>query len=137
MDEYIDRNMSLKAIDEILSQTDPESEEQIGVLKCRTVIREMAASDVQEVVRCKHCKYWNKQKYSSQGKCVLNGNYPTGEWYCANGDRDEVQEIVRCKDCKYLMFSDCYGECSKAIKGIVMPDDFCSLGERRDTNDRQ
>ena len=49
---------------------------------------------------------------------------------------DTVQDVGRCKDCKYLMFSECYGECSKAIRGIVMPDDFCGLGERRDTNDR-
>ena len=37
-------------------------------------------------------------------------------------------EIVHCKDCKYLMFSDCYGECSKAYKGIVRPDDSCGHG---------
>ena len=48
-----------------------------------------------------------------------------------NAPSADVQEIVRCKDCKYLMFSDCYGECSKGKKGIVMPDDFCSCGERR------
>ena len=35
-------------------------------------------------------------------------------------------------DCKYLIFSDCYGECSKAIKGIVQPDDFCAYGERKE-----
>ena len=43
----------------------------------------------------------------------------------------EGMEVLKCKDCKYLMFSDFYGECSKDIKGIVMPDDFCSYGERR------
>lgn len=48
--EYIDRNASLKAIDEIFSKTDPKSEEQIGVLKCRAAIREMEAADVAEVV---------------------------------------------------------------------------------------
>ena len=44
--EYIDRNASLKAIDEIFSKTDQKSEEQIGVLKCRAAIREMEAADV-------------------------------------------------------------------------------------------
>lgn len=48
--EYIDRNASLKAIDEIFSKTDQKSEEQIGVLKCRAAIREMEAADVAEVV---------------------------------------------------------------------------------------
>ena len=40
-------------------------------------------------------------------------------------------ERVYCKDCKYLIFSDCYGECSKAYRGIVNPDNYCEHGERR------
>lgn len=40
-----------------------------------------------------------------------------------------------CKDCKYLMFSDCYGECSKAYKGIVNADDYCEHGEEKDNGD--
>ena len=46
----------------------------------------------------------------------------------------DVVEVVRCKDCKNLMFSNFYGECSKAHMGIVRPDDFCSYGERKDEN---
>lgn len=44
----------------------------------------------------------------------------------------DLVEVVRCKDCKYLMFSDFYGECSKAHFGIVSPNDFCSRGERKE-----
>jgi hypothetical protein len=44
---------------------------------------------------------------------------------------EDTVEIVKCKDCKYLMFSDFYGECSRACLGIVSPDDFCSRGERK------
>ena len=44
----------------------------------------------------------------------------------------DVVPVVRCKDCKHLMFSDCYGECSRGYMGIVSPDDYCSYGERRD-----
>lgn len=44
----------------------------------------------------------------------------------------DVAEVVRCIDCKHLMFSDCYGECSRGYMGIVSPDDFCSRGERKD-----
>ena len=36
--------------------------------------------------------------------------------------------MVYCKDCDYLMFSDCYGECKKAYKGIVNPTDTCLNG---------
>lgn len=43
----------------------------------------------------------------------------------------DYRKVVRCKDCRYLMFSDCYGECSKRHLGIVDPNDFCSRGERR------
>lgn len=44
----------------------------------------------------------------------------------------DVVEVVRCKECKNLMFSDFYGECSKAHFGIVSPNDFCSRGERKE-----
>ena len=44
-------------------------------------------------------------------------------------------DVVRCRECKYLMFSDCYGECSKGHLGIVRPDDFCSYGERKEGAD--
>jgi hypothetical protein len=43
----------------------------------------------------------------------------------------DVVEVVRCKDCEYLMFSDMYGECGKAVLGIVSPNDYCSRGIRR------
>lgn len=42
-------------------------------------------------------------------------------------------EPVHCKDCQHLMFSDCYGECTKCHLGIVRPDDSCEFGERRAT----
>ena len=45
-----------------------------------------------------------------------------------------VVPVVRCKDCKHLMFSDCYGECSRGYMGIVSPDDYCSYGERKCNN---
>ena len=37
---------------------------------------------------------------------------------------------VQCRDCAHLMFSDCYGECSKGHRGIVKPDDSCEFGEK-------
>lgn len=47
----------------------------------------------------------------------------------------DVVPVVRCKDCKHLMFSDCYGECSRGYMGIVSPDDYCSYGERKCNNE--
>lgn len=42
----------------------------------------------------------------------------------ANANND-----VKCVNCAHLMFSDCYGECSKGYKGIVSPNDSCGRGE--------
>lgn len=44
----------------------------------------------------------------------------------------DMVEVVRCKDCKYLMFSDCYGECSRGYLGIVQPDCYCCYGEKKE-----
>lgn len=49
----------------------------------------------------------------------------------------EVAPVVHCKDCENLMFSDCYGECSKGYLSIVNPDDYCSRGVRRKEGDNQ
>lgn len=48
---------------------------------------------------------------------VMNGNYNNN---------------VECWQCKHLMFSDCYGECSKDyINGILQPHFSCGKGEFR------
>lgn len=44
----------------------------------------------------------------------------------------DVAPVVRCKDCKYLMFSDCYGECSRGYLGIVRPDCYCCYGKKKE-----
>ena len=49
--------------------------------------------------------------------------------------KKEYTDPVHCKDCQHLMFSDCYGECSKGHKGIVKPDDYCEYGVKK--NDTQ
>ena len=41
------------------------------------------------VVHCEDCKWWTKQKAQPQGRCELGGFYPTGGWYCANGQREK------------------------------------------------
>ena len=44
---------------------------------------------VEELVRCKDCKWWTKQEASLQGRCEAYGMYPTGEWFCARGERKD------------------------------------------------
>lgn len=53
------------------------------------VIDNAPTIDAVPVVRCKDCRWWAKQEKSIQGRCALNGTYPTGGWYCANGEREE------------------------------------------------
>ena len=73
-------------------------------------------------VACKGCVRYGTDL--SCESCVVN-DAPT----------IDAVAVVRCRECKYLMFSDCYGECSKGYLGIVRPDDFCSYGERKEGAD--
>lgn len=45
--------------------------------------------NIGELIRCKDCKWWSKEKDSLQGRCALLQMYPTGKWYCANAERKE------------------------------------------------
>ena len=80
---------------------------------------------------CKFCA-----KYEM---CIANGiNRKGSHLYCWEQLKlltADVVPVVRCKDCKHLMFSDCYGECSRGYMGIVSPDDYCSYGERKCNNE--
>lgn len=53
------------------------------------LINEAPTVDAVPVVRCKDCKWWTKQEKSIQGRCALTGTYPTGGWYCGNGERKD------------------------------------------------
>jgi len=53
------------------------------------VIDRAPTIDAVPVVRCKDCKWWTKQEKSIQGRCALTGTYPTGGWYCGNGERKD------------------------------------------------
>ena len=50
MAEYIEREIALNLISDIFFKTDPDGEEQCGVIKCSKVIRNAPAADVVEVV---------------------------------------------------------------------------------------
>ena len=52
-------------------------------------IDEQPTVDAVPVVRCKDCRWWTKQEKSIQGRCALTGTYPTGGWYCGNGERKD------------------------------------------------
>lgn len=49
-------------------------------------IKELPTAQL-EIIRCKDCEWWKKQKDSLQGRCELMRMYPTGAWYCGNARR--------------------------------------------------
>lgn len=52
-------------------------------------VQEYDILSVDLLVRCKDCKWWTKQEESLQGRCDAYSMYPTGEWYCARGERKD------------------------------------------------
>lgn len=94
--EYILRNEVIERIRRVYC-LDCESMKRYGDVCCDScgigdalnIIDDQPAADVVEGVRCKDCKFWKKQQDSLQGRCCLNNIYPTGYWYCGNGERGE------------------------------------------------
>ena len=47
----------------------------------------------------------------------------------------DLNNNIECCQCKHLMFSDCYGECSKGnMSGIVQPHFSCGKGVIRNVD---
>lgn len=61
-------------------------------LHAADLIKSIPAADVRPVVLCKDCYWWTKQDSSLQGRCSRLGIYPTGYWFCANGQRKQEAE---------------------------------------------
>ena len=86
MDEYIKRET-------VIDIFNAKADMSLGTPKevfhaAAKMVNLLPAADVVEVVRCNDCKWWTKQNDSLQGRCALSQQYPTGSWYCANGERE-------------------------------------------------
>lgn len=70
MAEYIEREEALNLISDIFFATDPNGEEQCGVIKCSKAIRNAPAADVAEVV---HGEWTNIRDYGDYclGHCSV------------------------------------------------------------------
>lgn len=86
MTVYIKREDAIDAVLDIYYNT---SDIDLGGERLEAAILNIPAADVAPVVRCQNCMYWTKMKDSAQGRCALLCHYPTGGWYCANGERKE------------------------------------------------
>ena len=82
MADYISREAAYKTLTEYYHHS---SGVQHTVL--REALNRVPTADVRPVIKCKNCRWWTKQEKSLQGRCELGGFYPTGEWFCANGER--------------------------------------------------
>ena len=86
MAEYIERDLARLAVcencDEPLTRCD----------KCRNPIDDILAADVVPVVRCKDCRFWNRDKISVEGLARCNTGetgirYRTENDFCSRGMR--------------------------------------------------
>lgn len=96
MAEYIEREEALNLISDIFFATDPNGEEQCGVIKCSKAIRNAPAADVVEVVRCSECKHHHDPMRCSLWYGTLDDNEYFLEhgkdFYCAFGERRSENE---------------------------------------------
>jgi hypothetical protein len=85
MAEYIEREAVLSAIDCEFFKTDPDGSEQIGILSCRKVVRELPAADVAPVSDLKEFaedvlyQFGYKINYNG-GLHITAGGLSTLEW---------------------------------------------------------
>ena len=78
--EYIEREALLAGVDAEFFKTDPSSEEQLGFLKCRRIIRELPAADVAPVVHA----HWCYDSENGVYNCSRCGNAETSDGrYCS------------------------------------------------------
>lgn len=93
-------------------------------------------SDIAEYIKENNCRLESISKaeyneyHSSLGKTQVEDKKSLPDDSAI--ENAEVKNDVLCGDCKYLTCSDCYGECSKAYKGIVNADDSCGRGVRKE-----
>jgi hypothetical protein len=86
---YIERETALNLISDIFFKTDPDGEEQCGVIKCSKAIRNAPAADVVEVVRCKECVKRNTADCSMYYECDCGQQHTweTDNDFCSYGER--------------------------------------------------
>jgi hypothetical protein len=86
---------------------------------CKDCLHYEACKNIYEIV------FGDNKKYTFTGKCYLFKN------------KADFVEVVRCKDCKYWVEEKDFGMfCSHWGSTLTesQADDFCSYGERSDTN---
>ena len=88
MSDLINRDAVLEAIDSEFFKTDPNSEEQLGFLTCRRIVREFSAETTTDVIHCDACAYHRPSPFGHPtiGWCIIRGSHRPLDYYCADAD---------------------------------------------------
>lgn len=95
MDDYISRQTAMDCLTGIYE--DPVSLHEYITVTLRK-LRNAPSADVQPVVRCKNCKYWDESDIHStvnpncRCRAVVRKNYTDSEFYCAYGERKDGEQ---------------------------------------------
>lgn len=59
----------------------------IDVLLSYCKRRGISEKDIVPVVRCKYCKFWDKESDGERRYCAASGSYWRADEYCSDGER--------------------------------------------------
>ena len=85
MDDLISRKAAIETAKKMYVACDTNSIDDYAMLM-EEALKVLPPAEPQ-IIRCKDCNFWAKQKDSLQGRCALMGTYPTGNWFCGNAER--------------------------------------------------
>ena len=84
MAEYIER----EAVCYQLEKQESIDGQPRAIRRARRIVADFPAADVVPVVRCKDCKHLCVRSGAlGVYKCAIHGDYPSDEYYCADGKR--------------------------------------------------
>ena len=87
MTDYIRRQDAIKAIQETPCRSATQT-----VRFVQRIRDDVPSADVVEVIRCKDCKWWQKQQDGIHGICNRFRFWSTGMFYCAASEAGDLDE---------------------------------------------
>lgn len=75
---------------QILTELNDPFQAKVRTTEVMRRINAIHAADVVEVVRCRECKHLCvHSKALGVYQCAVHGDYPSGEYFCADGERKD------------------------------------------------
>ena len=60
-----------------------------GLFRAEQVLKDAEIIDAEPVVRCKDCRWQGDDEHCPVCNSCGRGNLPSGDWYCADGERKD------------------------------------------------